>query len=83
MKRDFLKPLEVKTEEQVKILAEILSRPSRTIHLEKTEEEQQFLDRIIDTIKEMSNIDEETVDTINKAITKDATYFDIEGEQNT
>ena len=61
MKRDFLKPLEVKTEEQVKILAEILSRPSRTIHLEKTEEEQQFLDRIVDNIKEMSNIDEETV----------------------
>ena len=60
MKYDFLKPLEVKTEEQAKILAEALSNP-KIVHLEKTEEEQNALGIIRNIKKQMTDINEETV----------------------
>ena len=80
MQYDFLKPLEVKTEKQLEILAEALSNP-KIVHLEKTEEEQKAWGIIRNVKKQMSNIDEETVDVINTAMLKDAVYLEtVKGE---
>ena len=55
MKYDFsMKPIEVKTKEQVEILAAALSNP-KIIKLDKTPEEQEFLDKVVSAIKGMSS----------------------------
>ena len=87
MKYDFsMKPIEVKTEEQVEVLATALSNP-KVIKLDKTPEEQESLDKIVNTIKGMSNIDEKTVNIICKAVQKNAIYLQdesfYENERNT
>ena len=50
MKYDFLKPLEVKTEKQVEILAQVLSKP-KIIKLDKTPEEREFFGKVVNTLK--------------------------------
>ena len=50
MKYDFLKSLEVKTEEQLETLSTALSNP-KIIKLDKTPEEQESFEKIISIIK--------------------------------